>query len=245
MYSGIFNFSIVQNWSYKDQDAELMKRAPTFRKALVAAAARDPDKIDDIRPALMTAAGTLLQTRNKDMVAHSTLTGLMLDMGNASKQTQARLQKRKVSIAPSTIKNKQIMLGVGFDSEVLEWKSKIEAERTELRRLVKDAAIIQQKIEQNNHTFQDRLQLKKIEQQLDDIRNNRHPGFKLIGDNIDFSIVSRYWSRQDGRKSIHYFNFLAVLNRVSGAFIHLRMCNRFLQNLCSICQHFGRLFVVN
>ena len=163
----------------------------------------------------MTAAGTLLQTRNQFMVAHATMTGLLLDVGNASQLCQSRLQARSLSVAPKTIKAKQIQLGIDFDSEVLRWKKQVEEDVIKIHELEEQCRPLRQLIYDQQHTFQDRLKLNTFEKELAQAYLDRHPGYKLVGDNIDFSINPRYFTISEGRKSIHYFNFLAIENRVS------------------------------
>ena len=210
---------LLQSWSFKEQEKELKLRAPNFLKALQAAAISDSmvraktKSEETIRPAVMTSAGTLLQARNKNMIAQAT--GLQLDVGNASKLTQMRLQSRCLSIASSTIKTKQVQLGVGFDEQVVQWKKQIESETTEISKLQQSLHKVESVINDNMHTFSDTLNRNRLQEQLGQAKLNRHPGYKLVGDNIDFSISPRYWTREEGRKSIHYFNFLAIENRVS------------------------------
>ena len=43
----------------------------------------------------------------------------------------------------------------------------------------------------------------------------RHPGFIIVGDNIDFSIKARHMTSTFQRKEFHLFNSLAIKNRVS------------------------------
>jgi len=43
----------------------------------------------------------------------------------------------------------------------------------------------------------------------------RHPGFIIVGDNIDFSITARHMTTTFQRKEFHLFNSLAIKNRVS------------------------------
>lgn len=47
-------------------------------------------------------------------------------------------------------------------------------------------------------------------------QNDQHPGYKLVGDNVDILIKPRHSTISDGNKDLHYYNCMAVKNRVSG-----------------------------
>ena len=44
----------------------------------------------------------------------------------------------------------------------------------------------------------------------------KHPGYRLVGDNVDIIIKPRQTSIAHASIDLHYFNFMAVKNRVSG-----------------------------
>ena len=139
----------------------------------------------------------------------------MSDTINASQLRQSRLQARSMSVAPKTVKAKQIQLGIDFDAEVLKWKNQVEEDVIKIHELEEHCRPLRQLIYDQQHTFQDRVKLNPFEKELAKAYVDRHPGYKLVGDYIDFSINPRYFTISEGRKSIHYFNFLAIENRVS------------------------------
>ena len=211
-----------QTWSYTEQEKELQEKAPTFLKSLQAAAvseqamARNTTKqYASIVPGIMSAAGTLLKCRSDRMNAHATLTGLQLKSGGATKMTHTRLHRRSMSISYNTVIKKQVLLGVGFDKEVLEWKSQMEKDVEKIRDIRDRIQPLQDRIDQNEHEFSDYLEHKQLLKELKEALINRHPGYQTIGDNIDFSVDPRQFTMDQGRLSLHYFNFLAVKNRVS------------------------------
>lgn len=166
-------------------------------------------------PGIMTAAGTLLRCRNQHMNAHATLTGLQLKRGGATKMTHQRLHDRALTVSYTTTLEKQKMLGVGFDGKVKEWKKIMEEEADEINELMQQIAPLQEKVDSANHNFADLLQLRRLKDLLKDRIQQQFPGYQLVGDNIDFCIDPRQFTRDSGRKSLHYFNFLAVKHRVS------------------------------
>ena len=220
--------NLLQAWSYTDQEQELKDKAPAFLKSLQAAAVNERSlahtktkQYATIVPGMMSAAGTLLQCRNNQMVAHATVTGLQLKSGGATKQTHRRLQSRSMSVSYTSVISKQTMLGVGFDKPVLEWKQRMEEDADRISELENQILPLKAKIENQEHDFREFLEHKKLLQQLDSATRNRDPGYQLVGDNIDFSTNPRQFTTESGRKSLHYFNFLAVKNRVSSMYSRL------------------------
>ena len=214
-------YGSLQAWSYTNQEEELNARAPTFLASLKAAGVNEEalarskvKSYQTIRPGIMTAAGGLLQCRNSQMTAHATMTGLQLEAGKCTKKTHERLKARSVALASATTKRKQTSLGLDFDKEVKDWKTQIEKEESELRELKIKCQPIRTKIEEGNYTFQDRVNLRKLEETIAEAQACHHPGFKLVGDNIDWNINPRHWTRTAGRRGLHYFNLMAVKNRV-------------------------------
>ena len=224
-------FVSFQTWSYGAQEDELRKRAPYFLRSLKAAAI-NPRSIEGtnkykdyaaIVPGIMSAAGTLLQCRNKHMAAHATITGLQLKSGGATKQTHNRLHARSMSVSYTTVLEKQVMLGVGFDKEVRRWKEEMEADTSKIRNLKEQISSLEDIVNKEEHDFRQFLELKNLKAQLETATLEQHPGFQLVGDNIDFSVNPRQFTTEKGRTSLHYFNFLAIKNRVSNRKLWLCM----------------------
>ena len=55
------------------------------------------------------------------------------------------------------------------------------------------------------------------------LQSTRHPGFQLVGDNIDFITKPRHQTSEHGKKNLHYFNFLAVKNKVNVLYHYFRL----------------------
>ena len=75
----------------------------------------------------MSAAGTLLQCRNKDMTAKASIIGLQLKSGGATKQTHHRLHARSLFASYTATITRQEMLGV--DGDIKKWKDDIVRHR--------------------------------------------------------------------------------------------------------------------
>ena len=120
------------------------------------------------------------------------------DTINASQLCQSRLQARSMIVAPKTVKAKQIQLGIDFDAEVLKWKNQVEEDVIKIHELEEQCRPLRQLIYDQQHTFQDRVKLNTFEKELAKAYVDRHPGYKFVGDNIDFSINPRYFTRSEG-----------------------------------------------
>jgi hypothetical protein len=85
-----------------------------------------------IQHGTLSAAGVLLNCRNKGVNAHQVITGLQLKHGGASQKTFDRLQKRFLSINNETQTKIQEGFAKDFDKEVKDWaKQMLEDEKTE------------------------------------------------------------------------------------------------------------------
>lgn len=122
------------------------------------------------------------------MNAHQTMTGMILKRGAAGKAVFKRLHARLLCVSYGTILRKQVEYGTDHDKPVKDWKLQIENEAKETH-------------------LQTEQQSKQVEQ---------HPGYKLVGDNVDLLIKPRQSTISDGNKDLHYYNVMAVKNRISG-----------------------------
>ena len=162
----------------------------------------------------MSAAGTLLLCRNKDMTAHATITGLQLKSGGATKFTHKRFHARSLSVSYTTTLQKQESLGIGFDEDVRRWKKEMEEDFERRKECQVHVEMLEHKIAEGSHEFSDVLQWRKLKEESRNLEESRHPGFMLVGDNIDFVTKPRHQTSERGKKDLHYFNFFAVKNKV-------------------------------
>lgn len=79
-------------------------------------------------------------------------------------------------------------LGVNFDQKVLEQKNQIESDYKEANGTSVDSSTAM----------------------------SHHPGYRLVGDNVDIMIRPRQSSISNASRDLHYFNVMAVKNRISG-----------------------------
>ena len=227
----IFICLSFQSWSYKEQESELEKKGRTFLRCLKAAAVNVPalssqregrnkeKEYETIRPGITSSANNLLYCRNKDMNAHATITGLQLKSGGATKQTHRRLHARSLSVSYSTTIKRQEMLGVGFDEDVRQWKAEVEKDVGKLKSYKEELDHLEHKIAEGHHNFHDTIRWRKVSDDYSKLQLLRHPGFQLVGDNIDFVTKPRHQTSEHGKKDLHYFNFLAVKNKVNFIFL--------------------------
>ena len=91
----------LSNWSYDEQEHELLVCAPILITILNAAGKNEQNLLmnkkkteDVVRKGIVEAAAVLLYCRSQDMNAHQTLTALQLHAGLATQMTFDRLHKR-------------------------------------------------------------------------------------------------------------------------------------------------------
>ena len=96
----------LKSVNHAQQENEVSATAPLLLKCLKAAAynerALQKNKIktnEYIQPAIMTAAGILLNCHNKNMNSHSTVISILLQSGGAEKLIAKRLSKLALSLS--------------------------------------------------------------------------------------------------------------------------------------------------
>ena len=100
----------IANWSYDDQERELLLDSPMFMTFLQAAG-RNEERLavniskteEAVRRGLVEAAAVLLYCRSREMKAHQTLTALQLHAGLATQATFDRLHKRFLCLEHTTV----------------------------------------------------------------------------------------------------------------------------------------------
>lgn len=192
-------FLSLQNWSHTEQEEELKRHAPVLYQVLKAAtfnprAEKRKSTNSTTNSGVVTAAGILLYSRNQFMNAHQTMTGMILKRGAAQKVVFKRLHARSMCVSYGTVLKKQVEYGTKHDTPVYEWKQQVEEETKRKKQL---------------SALGDSKELKQLEK-------DQHPGFKLVGDNVDLRLKPRESTISEGNKDLHYYNVMAVKNRVPG-----------------------------
>ena len=55
----------------------------------------------------------------------------------------------------------------------------------------------------------------KLDRELADFQITRHPGYQVVGDNVDMRILVRFMLMMAQDREIHHCNHLAITNRVN------------------------------
>lgn len=160
-------------------------------------------------PALLSAASILLRCHTLEMNSHQTLTGLQLKRGGVTKQAITRLHARGLCISYKSILNRQIELGKDFDDPVKLWSTRMsEDKKIEEEKMSTIQSLKTEQAADKEGTLQ------REEESLQQHRQQQHPGFKIITDNVDLRISPRQMTIQHGNKDLHYCNTMAVKNKV-------------------------------
>ena len=100
----------IANWSYDEQERELIVKSPMFMTFLQAAGKNDErlslnkSKTEEaVQRGIVEAAAVLLFCRSREMKAHQTLTALQLHAGLATQATFDRLHKRFLCMEHTTV----------------------------------------------------------------------------------------------------------------------------------------------
>ena len=202
----------LANWSYENQELELNVTSPTFLTILQAAGTpkgveKNKKKTHEVvRAGLMTAAGVILHTRNKFMNAHQMLTALILKQGGAGEKAFRRLSSRFLCVGLNTADRALDEMCVDYDLPVRNWAIELINDREEEGRIQQQLTTA---VEKN-----DKKTAEEVRKKLNEHNEKRHPGFQLVGDNVDMRINVRQMGIGHQNLDLHHFNFLAIKNRV-------------------------------
>ncbi|XP_072039751.1 uncharacterized protein [Amphiura filiformis] len=213
----------LTSWSTAAQADELNKRTPTFLTCLEAAGTpahlpknkvKDADKIQN---GLMTAAGVILKTRNNFMNSHQTMISLALRQGGAGEKTFRRLQSIGVCNSYRSTDNKLDELCIDYDLPVRNWQSEMVQDLKKERQIMSQIKNVEAEMVEGE--VEDLLLLEHIldglKKDLENHNKSRHPGYQLVGDNVDMKIHVRQMTVSHQNTDLHHFNHLAVKNRVN------------------------------
>lgn len=201
-------------WSYEKQELELNKDAPTFLTILQAAGtptdvAKNKQKTNDVvRGGLMGAAGVVFNTRNKSMIAHQMQTALILKQSGAGEKAFRRLGSRFMCVDLVTANRLLDRMCVGYDLPVRNWAMQMLSDAKEEKRLMSCLA------ELEGQVLEDATLITNVQKDLHQFNATRHPGFQLVGDNVDVRVNVRQMRIGHQNQDLHHFNFLAIKNRV-------------------------------
>lgn len=151
----------------------------------------DANSYESILPGLMSAPGVLLNCRSQRVIALQIITSLQMKRSGAGSKAFQRLYSRFLATSYKTCLRYQQKLGEGFDKAVLEGK---EQQRKTLQTETQSGT---------NTTPSEKLP--------------SHPGYKLVGDNVDIMIRPRTITISHASTDLYYFHLMAVKNRVGGS----------------------------
>ena len=207
----------LQEWSYSKQRDELQQKAPTLFSVVKTAANIEEvekkgsqNKVAAKERGMLAGTAVLLQTRSKFCNAHGMMTGLQLKRGGASNTTFDRLSDRNLSVSYQTTLRKQKELGKKHDTELLQWANQVEVED------FREKVLKEQHEEIVSIAGEDSPEALKKLFDINEHMRGRHPGYKLVGDNADLRSHARQMSTKHRDHDHHFFNHVAIKNRVSG-----------------------------
>ncbi|XP_072037402.1 uncharacterized protein [Amphiura filiformis] len=220
----------LNRFNYSNQKSEMERNCPVLLTILEAAAMnktqlkKNKAKTEEsLVPGIMTAASILFNCRSQEMNAHQTLTGLQLKRAGADKKCFERMNVKKLSVVHSVVKKIQFEYGRNHDQAVHEWKKQMKEDKQREMCITSWLQDLEEQTASAVGNFQRQIASKALsvrapalKQQLDDHNSTRHPGFRLVGDNVDLKVKPRYMSTDKQNVDHHHFQHIAVKNRISG-----------------------------
>ena len=182
----------LKNWSFTGQQEELKKSAPNINRILNSITRKEESP--HIRAGQLTALSVLLHCRNRNVNANAALMSLILKKGGAKKAVFKRLSALHLCVSYNTTLRLQTQMGADFDMPVKMWAEKVHSDALEERKL---------QVETGDGA---EAQTGK--------KSDTHPGYKVVGDNVDFKAKARHMTLKNQNKDHHMFNTMAVKHRV-------------------------------
>ena len=170
----------LANFSAVSQEQELCQDTPIFLTLLKAAAVNQDQlqknklKTEEVLVhGITTAAGILLYCRSQQMNTIQMMTALQLQHGGASQTAMERLHKRFLCVSPNLVTSLQDQFAINFDQEVRVWEAELLKERS---------------VEAEYVSVIGTADHDEAVKRLEAFNKLRHPGYALVGDNVDLRV---------------------------------------------------------
>ena len=206
----------LQNFSWDIVYSEFQKMCPHFCQFLEAAM-HNPSAVGNkvkthlqIRNAMCSAGCKLLSIFNDDMSALRHINSILLKKGGLKKSGFIRMCASYDTMSYMTANRIQESFGKDHDSDILSWKNQIAIE-------TENEGNVLQKLNSLHGQAQDaetKQTIISLTAELEDLRKSMHPGYDLVGDNVDMKTDPRQMTSKHQRKNYHLFNIMAYQNRI-------------------------------
>ena len=211
----------LAKWSPSEQEQELHIKAPIFLTFLESAGTprsitrNKTKKMETVRNGILAAAAVILKTRNKNMNAYQTMISFALKQGGAGEKTFRRLHALGMCDSYQVLSHKLDQYSVGYDEPLQRWQEEMLCDAEQEREILKNLADLTGQIADGGDLLVLEPLKHKLDSKLAEFQVTRHPGYQVVGDNVDMRILVRFMLMMAQDREIHHFNHLAIMNRVN------------------------------
>ena len=214
------------NFAWIDISREWQEKTPLFHRFLHAVTANPSQernklkKGENLLPAVVSAGCKLLSIYSRDMNLLQSINSLMLLKGGCKKSAFTRFNTTNDCLSYQATLNLAEKVGNKWSDDIISWKETVENDVVIEKRLLSEISDVKQTLDivnQDPVTAVDSLfQLAELESRMESHRNNMHPGYYFVGDNVDLRTNVRHMTSTSQAKDQHMFQMCAYMNRVSG-----------------------------
>jgi hypothetical protein len=219
--------SVLRKKEYKDLNSftwinvlkEWESLAPNFVKFLFTCS-ENPSQLhnklktrESIIPSVVSAGCKLLHIYNRDLSAFQDLQSISLLRGGGKNF----LFKRQLAIGDctsyQTTLDRASKFGDLWNVKLLDWKEQIEKQTSsemEIKREIEHVQLLSKECDPASILY-----LGKLKDRLTDLQRYVHPGFSVVGDNVDLRTHARHTTRTYKDRDEHMFQLNAVKNRIA------------------------------
>jgi hypothetical protein len=197
----------LKTFSWKKLHDELAEITPTFLTFVKSVADGDENKLKREMPAILSAAATLINVNNREMSALHYIQSFILLKGGAKKSAFTRLNAMKSCMSYYSTMDKANEFAAQADVQHSKWKSIVWDDR------IRELEIMNALDNFGEDSIETRS---RLENELTTLRNGMHPGYYIVGDNVDMRTHVRHQRLGYTDLDAHMFQLVAYENRVPG-----------------------------
>jgi hypothetical protein len=203
----------LKSFSWSKLNEELHTRTPTLLRVLESIYEDDKGKLKKELPAIISAACTLISVHNREMSALAYINSIILLKGGAKKSSFSRLNATKICMSYQSTLEKANEIADNADTQLEAWQKKVWDERQHELKLLEDIHQLEGETEPGSVTSSV-LTKAALEVELQCLRLQMHPGYYIVGDNVDMRTHVRHHRIGHGDQDAHMFQMAAYKNRV-------------------------------
>ena len=197
----------LKRFSWVKVHEELKQKTPRFLRFVQCAAEmptnrRKSDKVAASLPALLSSACKLLSVHDHQLSLMQHMNSIILSKGGCKKVAYTRMNAMNDCTSYKVTLDKMSQIAEEGLDEVKDWAKDCNEDNKKERLLMSDISAA---------TPEEKGPLVKT---LQEHRQVMHPGYHIVGDNVDFVVKARHQTISLHDKDVHMFQLVANLNRV-------------------------------